>query len=175
MPDGEVWRYHPTSMQRHVMRWGCTLFNVDSASLHGVGAVLHARPPRREASSGALQRGHALVIREDMNDMCRYDIQQYGWNRVNQTLLELGPEDQELDWSNGEDFPWWVWLANTGRMRDVSNDGITSVRVRVENNFRCVIVYSLGGIYTISAGSNGRPLVHPQPRRYDPSCSRLRE
>ena len=39
MPDGEVWRYHPTSMQRHVMRWGCTLFNVDSASLHGVGSL----------------------------------------------------------------------------------------------------------------------------------------
>ena len=49
-----------------------------------------------------------------MNAMCKYDIQQNGWNRVNQTLLELGPEDQELDWSNGEDFPWWVWLANTG-------------------------------------------------------------
>ena len=107
--------------------------------------------------------------------MCMYDIQQTSWKRVYQKLLELGDEDQELDWRNGEDFPWWVWLANVGWMRDVSNDGITGVRVRVADGFRCVIVYSLRGIYTISADSNGRPLVHPHPRRYDPSRSRLRE
>ena len=100
--------------------------------------------------------------------MCMYDKQKSSWRRVNQMLLELGPEDQELDWSNGEDFPWWVWLANTGWMRDVSNDGIRGVRLKVEGNVRCVIVDSLRGIYTISADSYGRPLVHPPPRRYDP-------
>ena len=168
MPDGDVWRYHPCSMQPHVMRWGCTLFNAESAYLDGVGAALHTRPPRREASSGAPQPGDPLVIREDMDAMCMYDIQQSSWKRVYQKLLELGDEDQELDWSNGEDFPWWVWLANVGWMRDVSNDGITGIRLRVEGSFRCVIVYSLREIYTISADCYGRPLVHPFPQRYDP-------
>ena len=83
-------------------------------------------------------------------------------------LLELGPEDQELDWSNGEDFPWWVWLANTGWMRDVSNDGITGVRLKVEGNVRCVIVDSVRGTYRISADHNGKPIVNPPPPLYDP-------
>ena len=100
--------------------------------------------------------------------MCTYDIQQNGWKRVNQTLLELGPEDQELDWSNGEDFPWWVWLANVGWMRNVSNAGITRVRLSVADGFRCVIVDSVGGTYRISANCYGKPIVHPPPLRYDP-------
>ena len=168
MPDGDVERHHPCSMQPHVMRWGCTLFNADSAYLHGVGAALHTRPPRLEASPGAFQPGDPLVIREDMNAMCVYDIQQTNWKRVYQKLLELGDEDQELEWSNGEDFPWWVWLANVGWMRNVSNDGITGVRLSVAGGFRCVIVDSLRETYRISADCYGKPIVHPPPLRYDP-------
>ena len=168
MPDGDVERHHPCSMQPHVMRWGCTLFNADSAYLHGVGAALHTRPPRLEASPGAPQPGDPLVIREDMNAMCVYDIQQTNWKRVYQKLLELGDEDQELEWSNGEDFPWWVWLANVGWMRNVSNDGITGVRLSVAGGFRCVIVDSLRETYRISADCYGKPIVHPPPLRYDP-------
>ena len=100
--------------------------------------------------------------------MCMYDIQKNSWKRVNQTLLELGPEDQELDWSNGEDFPWWVWLANTGQMRKVANDGISRVRLKVSGGFRCVIVDSLRGTYRSSADQYGKPFVDPPPRRYDP-------
>ena len=36
--------------------------------------------------------------------------------------MELGDEDQEIEWSNGEDFPWWVWLSNIGKIRGVAND-----------------------------------------------------
>ena len=103
-----------------------------------------------------------------MNAMCVYDIQQTNWKRVYQKLLELGDEDQELDWSNGEDFPWWVWLANVGWMRNVSNDGITGVRLSVAGGFRCVIVDSLRGTYRISADCYGRAIVRPPPLRYDP-------
>ena len=100
--------------------------------------------------------------------MCVYDIQQTNWKRVYQKLLELGDEDQELEWSNGEDFPWWVWLANVGWTRDVSNDGITGVRLSVAGGFRCVIVDSLRKTYRISADCYGRPIVRPPPLRYDP-------
>ena len=153
-------------MQPHVMRWGCTLFNADSAYLHGVGAALHTRPPRVGASPGAPQPGDPLVIREDMNAMCVYDIQQTSWKRVYQKLRELGHEDQEIDWSNGEDFPWWVCLANTGQMRNVANDGISGVRLSVWNGSKCVVVDSVGGTYRVSEDSNGDPVVRPKPRVY---------
>ena len=173
MPDGDVERHHPGrsregDMQPHVMRWGCTLFNADSAYSHGVGAALHMRPPRLEASPGAPQPGDPLVIREDMNAMCVYDIQQTSWKRVHQKLRELGHEDQELDWSNGEHFPWWLWLANTGQIRNVANDGISRVRLSVSDGFRCVIVDSVRGTYRIRADHNGKPIVNPSPPLYDP-------
>ena len=173
MPDGDVERHHPGrsregDMQPHVMRWGCTLFNADSAYSHGVGAALHMRPPRLEASPGAPQPGDPLVIREDMNAMCVYDIQQTSWKRVVlPRLRDLGHEDQEIDVSNGERFPWWVWLANTGQIRNVANDGISRVRLSVSNGFRCVVVDSVQGTYYISArDSDGKMSVRLPPRLY---------
>ena len=100
--------------------------------------------------------------------MCMYDIQQTSWKRVYQKLRELGDEDQELDWSNGKDFPWWVWLAKVGWMRDVANEGISRVRLSVADGFRCVIVDSVWGTYRISAKCYGKRIVRPPPRRYDP-------
>ena len=80
-------------------------------------------------------------------------------------LAELGDNYQEVDWSDGQHFPWWLWLAITGKIRDVANDGISSVRLSVRNGFKCVVVESVQGTYDISAGySNGKMIVTDTPR-----------
>ena len=68
MHTGEVVRYHPGrspqgDMQPHIMLPGCNLFDAALARSRGVGAALHLRPPRLEASSGATQPGGLLCTR----------------------------------------------------------------------------------------------------------------
>ena len=131
------------------------------------GAALHLRPPRLEAPSGATQPGGLLCAREDMAAICSYDINEVSWRQVREKLAELGGHDQEVDWSDGHHFPWWAWLANTGKIRDVANDGISRVRLSVSNGFRCVVVDSVQGTYYISARHrDGKMNVSPPPRLY---------
>ena len=85
-----------------------------------------------------------------MAAFCSYDINVCGWREVREKLAELGEDDQEVDWSDGQHFPWWLWLANTGKIRDVAIDGIYRVRLSVSNGRRCVVVDSVQGTYNIS-------------------------
>ena len=103
-----------------------------------------------------------------MSTICSHDITQVNWRQVREKLWELGDDDQEVDWSDGQHFPWWVWLANTGKLRDVANDGISRVLLRVSNGRKCVVVDSVQGTYYISARRNGKMTVSPPPRLYDP-------
>jgi len=81
--------------------------------------------------------------------------------------MELGDEDQEIEWSEGEHFPWWLWLANTGKIRDVANDGISRVRLIVTNGTKCVVVDSVRGTYNISMDPvYGKMKVSNVPRLY---------
>ena len=91
-----------------------------------------------------------LCTREDMSAFCTYDIQSVNWRHVRGKLIELGDEDQEIEWSEGEHLPWWLWLANIGKIRDVANDGIPRVRLIVTNGTKCVVVDSVRGTYNIS-------------------------
>ena len=89
------------------------------------------------------------------------------WRQVRDKLAELGDEDQEVDWSDGQHFPWWLWLANTGKMRDVANVGISSVRLSVGNGFKCVVVVSVQGTYYLSMDpAHGKMIVKTTPRLY---------
>ena len=102
-----------------------------------------------------------------MAAFCRLDINEVNWKQVREKLRKLGDEDQELDWSDGELFPWWLWLANTGQIRDVANAGISAVRLSVENGFKCVVVVSVQGTYYLSMHpKHGRMVVQPTPRLY---------
>ena len=99
--------------------------------------------------------------------MCPYDINQINWRQVREKLAELPDFDHQIDWSDGEHFPWWVWLANTGQIRDVANDGISNVRLQVTDGVKCVVVDSVRGSYYISAGRrDGRMMVTDAPRQY---------
>jgi len=81
--------------------------------------------------------------------------------------MELGNENQEIDWSDGEHYAWWLWLANTGKIRDVANDGISRVRLIVTNGIKSVVVDSVRGTYNIIMDpTRDKPKVTPQPRLY---------
>jgi len=102
-----------------------------------------------------------------MAAFCSYDINVCGWREVREKLAELGEDDQEVDWSDGQHFPWWLWLANTAKLRDVANDGISHVRLRVSNGFKCVVVDSVRDTYYISTDpSHGKMIVRDTPRLY---------
>ena len=99
--------------------------------------------------------------------MCPNDINDVNWRQVREKLAELGDDDQEIDWTDGQHFPWWLWLANTGKLRDVANDGISHVRLRVSNGFKCVVVDSVRDTYYISMDpSHGKMIVRDAPRLY---------
>ena len=86
---------------------------------------------------------------------------------MREKLRELGDHDQEVDWSDGQHFPWLVWLANNGKLRNVANDGISRVRLSVSNGWRCVVVGYVQGTYYISARHrDGKMNVSPPPRLY---------
>ena len=150
----------------------CKLFDADLARSVGVGAALHLRPPGLVAYPDATQPrdlppGDLLCTRQDMDAFCPYDIKQTNWRQVREKLAELGDFDHEIDWSDGRDFPWWLWLANTGQIRDVSNDGISCVRLHVSATFKCVVVDSVQGTYYISARTcDGKMMVTDTPRLY---------
>ena len=141
-------------MKPHCMPRGSLCFHMADAAQHGVGASLHARPPGmvqwpnlplHTHSSGAAQPGgtqpgdaqpgnpavHLLATREDMEQLCVYDIQMLNWKAIREALRVLPDHDHTVDWSDGSHFPWWVWLANTGVLRDVVNAGVSRVWLEV--------------------------------------------
>ena len=181
LPTGEVVRQHPGrspqgAMQPHSMPPTCNMFDVALARSVGVGAALHLRPPRLVAtssatqpgaSSSATQPGHVLCTRQDMSAFCTYDIKSVNWRQVRDKLVELGDEDLYIEWSEGDHFPWWIWLSNIGNIRDVANHGISRVRLIVTNGTKCVVVDSVRGTYNISMDPvHGNMIVRPPPRLY---------
>ena len=165
--NGDVVRHHPgrkkaQSMQPHCMPRGNLCFHMAAAARQGVGQSLHARPP---LWPGAPQPGNAgrflLATREVLDQLCPYDVKSVNWGRVNAALDQVPRHNHTEDWSDGRHFPWWVWLANTGHLRDVVNDGVMAVQVRVANGEKCVLVDSVGGIYSLS----GNKVITPLRRR----------
>ena len=74
------------------------------------------------------QPGVALCTREDMHSFCVHDVHLYGWKQASRVLANS--ETLSSDFRDGREFPWWLWLANAGTVRDIANDGVvTSVVV----------------------------------------------
>ena len=193
-PNGDVVRRHPgrsrkQDMKPHCMPRGSLCFHMADAAQHGVGASLHARPPGmvqwpnlplHTHSSGAAQPGgtqpgdaqpgnpavHLLATRAHMDQLCEYDVHMVNWGRLSKALEQVPDHyDHTEDWSDGRHFPWWVWLANKGHLRDVVNDGVAAVEVEVTNREKCVLVHSVGGVYRLSGNKVIKPLVIRSLRR----------
>jgi hypothetical protein len=196
--NGDVVRHHPGRSRAHDMRPHCMplgnlCFLMADAARQGVGRSLHAQPPRMvqwtnpplaahhppgaaqpgDGQPGVAQPGnppgHLLATREDLDQLCVYDLQSVNWKAVREALRVLPPHDHTVDWSDGSHFPWWVWLANTGVLRDVVNDGVAGVELEVVDGNKCVIVHSVGGSFRLSQGpQNGKMVIRPTPPSYDP-------
>ena len=188
--NGDVVRHHPgrskaQNMKPHCMPLGSLCFHMADAAQQGVGASLHAQPPRMVQSTnhppGAAQPaasqpgvpqpgnppGHLLATREDLEQLCVFDINSVNWRAVREALRVLPPYDHTVDWSDGSLFPWWVWLANEGVLRDVVNDGVAGVELQVADGNKCVVVHSVRGEFRLSCRS-GKMVITPTPPRYDP-------
>ena len=91
------------------------------------------------------------------------------WRAIREALRVFPVHDPTVDWSDGSHFPWWVWLANTGVLRDVVNDGVTGVELEVADGNKCVVLHSVRGDFRLSLHpQNGRIVIMPTPPRYDP-------
>ena len=179
--SGDVVRHHPgksaaQNMKPHCMSPGTLCFHRDVAACHGVGQALHAQPPGMVSAStppGAGQpRGNfprpLLAWRAAMDQLCMYDVNNVNWKAVCAVLIDLPPlADHTVDWSDGSHFPWWVWMANTGVLRDIVNDGVYCVELL--SLPKCVVVHSVRGVFYLSVHQKtGRMVIEPTPEKYDP-------
>ena len=90
-----------------------------------------------------------------MDEISQYDINMVANVGVDKALasIPMGDLPKNLT-AAGEHFPWWVWLANTGWARQVSNDGIR--RIDLVSSIvsglrkRTLILDTLGGYIMIT-------------------------
>ena len=178
--DGCVVRYHPgatrsTTMTPHRMPPGSPLFSIDCAREQGVGQALHLIPPGmvRANAAGALQPGMPpplLASREDLDLVCPYDAKMNSWSVVRDILRRTAEANQRIQWAEGEVFPWWLWLANTGRVRDVVSQGVLAITLDVTAGFNEIIVRSDAGEFRISAKGDAKRMgIKPVPPKFDAS------
>ena len=135
-------------------------------SLPGVAQPGDGQPGVAQPGNPAV---HLLATREDLDKLCVYDLQSVNWRAIREALRVLPLHNHTVDWSDGSHFPWWVWLANTGVLRDVVNDGVAGVELEVVDGNKCVVVHSVRGDFKLSAHpQNGKMVIRPTPPRYDP-------
>ena len=141
--NGDVVRHHPgrtkaQSMKPHCMPSTTLLFHSADAAQNGVGAALHATPP------GLLSLGGTPhTTRQHLDALHPYDVTSVNWKQVRALLRALPDHDDTVNWSEGIQFPWWVWLANTGILRDVVGDGVDAVELSVIGGRKYVVVHSI--------------------------------
>ena len=104
-----------------------------------------------------------------MEQLCTCDIQCVIKKAVWEALHLLPDHGHTVDWSDGSHDPWWVWLANTGTLRDVVNDGVAGIELEVADGKKCVVVHSVRGVSRLSQDlARITMVIIPTPRRYYP-------
>ena len=158
MPTGEVIRFHPghksaqDAKPHHMLPYSC-LFRYVDAYEHGVGHALHRIPPgfvtgggasQPVASSSVDQPGVLAFQQAHSKDMHVYDIQHCTWKKFWQVIQDFDYADQsEIDITDGAFYPWWLWLSTAGNIQQVTRDGVSSVRLSLFEDKRCIIISSL--------------------------------
>ena len=83
-------------------------------------------------------------------------------------MHRLPDHDHTVDWSDGKHFLWWVWLANTGVLRDVVNEEVARIELEVAHGKKCVVVHHVTGEFRLPQGvGRSTVVIRPPPRRYD--------
>ena len=140
--DGGALRIHPGHRQEsdaepQYMPPGSPLYLPRDAEKEGIGAALHKHPPgrvRRALSTGAPEPGggqDVLFTPADLDAISKFDRTSFG-NKTAKEFLEKWAKQQRdgdvsEDISNGERFPWWLWLANHNEGRTLCEPGVIFV------------------------------------------------
>ena len=92
-----------------------------------------------------------------MNELSKYDVCMVSTRLLLSKLEDHSDADHTENWTNGwlDHFPCWVWLANTGRLREASNNGVLGVRLHVANQQKWLVVASSNGNYQIDFDRRG--------------------
>ena len=91
------------------------------------------------------------------------------WKAVYGGMRDLPDHNHTQDWSDGSQFPWWVWLANhAGSFRSIVNEGVTRVELEVADGWKSVVVHSARQVSRVYLSETGKMIIHPPPSRYDP-------
>ena len=73
------------------------------------------------------------VTRAQLDEVDQYDTNMVSWEAVDLFFEGISEGDLPLDITDGERFPWWVFLANTGERSQAAGSGVNKVYI-VRNN-----------------------------------------
>ena len=73
------------------------------------------------------------VTRAQLDEVDQYDANMVNWEAVDLFFEEINEDDLPLNITDGERFPWWVFLANTGERSKAAGSGVNKVNI-VRNN-----------------------------------------
>ena len=100
--------------------------------------------------------------------MCQYDAKQIAWSAVRDILRRTAAVNHRIQWATGEVFPWRLWLANTGKVRDVVSHGVLDITLDVTHGFKAIIVRSDAGEFrSYARGYEEKVGINPAPPRFD--------
>ena len=139
--QGDIIRCHPgtrprDNAKRHVMPQNTCLLRQDLLPDIGAGKALHLLPPGTVAELDANRCApqppgeQFLFSRWHASGVYPYDAKCYGWDTARRFLQSPCCSVANcIDLSDGEFWPWWLFLANTGRIQEVLAGGILSFEV----------------------------------------------
>lgn len=139
--NGDIIRCHPGHRHRddakpHVMRKNTTLLQRALLPEVGAGKALHLMPPglvaELDANRCAPQPPGQSYVFSQRHASCvyAYDAKSYGWDAARRFLQSVEfPGAGWIDLTDGQHWPWWLFLANTGKIQQVFAGGILSFEV----------------------------------------------
>ena len=90
-----------------------------------------------------------------MSEINVYDIRYLNWRRVKRILSAIDEKECPLNVTNGDKFPWWIWMANTGKLRVASGAGVNKIFVVRDKGKKQFIVDGEDGLFIVSG--KGKP------------------
>ena len=141
--QGHIVRCHPGSCTKqdakpHVMTNNTCLLLREHLPRVGAGQCLHRVPPGTVANRCAPQppagydNGQYFALDFDLSKtVCGYDAKSYGWSTARKFLETCQcPAESTIALTDGELWPWWLWMSNTGKIASVTGEGIRSFEIQ---------------------------------------------
>ena len=90
-----------------------------------------------------------------MAEIFHYDLLQWGYTRPLELIVSAIPEDMcPVDLTNGDYFPWWVWIAKELDAEGEHRAGINELFVVIDDNRGRHVIFDGESGYRIRAFSS---------------------